>query len=143
MDDNNLERRRVLKADLETLAVELEKIDANLNYLKSLQASGELDDEKRATLLKLTQSRFQTQINFDNRQSQLDEVEKQLSIFHGKGIVRVKEKCYPGVVVTVRGFVYKVNSLISFVAFVADEESRSIVIKPFNYMAGSLGGGGA
>ncbi len=143
MDDNNLERRRILKSDLENLANELDKIDANLNYLKSLQASGELDADKRAMLLKLTQSRFQTQIAFDNHQAQLEEVEKQLSIFHGKGIVRVKDTCYPGVVVTVRGFVYKVLKPCSFVSFVADEESQSIVLRPFNYMAGSLGGGGA
>ena len=140
LDDSNLEQKKILKADILALQTEIEKMDANLNFLKSLQASGELDEEKRATLLKLTQTRFQSQINLDNMQSHLDEIEKQLSIFHGKGIVRVKETCYPGVVVTVRGFTYRVERPCTFVSFVPDEDSRMIVLRDFNYMAGSLGG---
>ena len=57
-----------------------------------------------------------------------------------KGIVRVKDICYGGVLISVRGLKYIVNEPCKFTSFIADDEKREIVLKPFDYNSGRLGG---
>ena len=78
--------------------------------------------------------------SFENMQTELDALLEQLELVKDKGIVRVKDTCYGGVVISIRGLSYIVHEPCKFTAFIADDEKRAIVLVPYDYMGGRLGG---
>jgi uncharacterized protein (DUF342 family) len=52
---------------------------------------------------------------------ELRDIEERLELSKAKGVVRVKEVCYPGVSVMIRGSVYVVKEPLKFTAFIFDE----------------------
>ena len=74
-------------------------------------------------------------------QKELDALEEQIALVKDKGIVRVKDICYPGAVITVRGLTYIVHEVCKYTAFIANDEKRAIDLVPYDYMAGKIGGG--
>ncbi len=134
--------RTSLKKEIEDLRAELERTETNMEYLKGLAVTGDLDEEKRATLINLTRTRLQLQSNIDAKEIELKDIEEKIDSYKGKGIVRVRGNCHPGVVINIRGYAYKVIEPCIYVSFVPDDEKRKIVLQPFNYLAGQLGGAG-
>ncbi len=135
-----LEKRKIFTSEIKRCDENLERIEPNMKILKTLEAAGKLDDKKRAMMMDLTKMKFQLQAAREGMQKELNALEEQIALVRDKGIVRVKEICYPGAVITVRGLTYIVNEVCKYTAFIADDEKRAIVLVPYDYMAGKLGG---
>ena len=135
-----LEKRKVFTTEIKRLEENLERVEPNLVLLKKMEAAGQLDDTKREMLMKLTKMKFQLQAGLEGMKKELAELDEQLALVRDKGIIRVKDVCYPGVVISVRGLKYIVNEPCKYTSFIADDEKREIVLKPFDYNKGRLGG---
>ena len=135
-----LEKRKIFNSEIKRCDENLERLEPNMNLLKKLELLGQLDDRKRAMMMDLTKLKFQLQAARAGFQKELDELEEQIALVRDKGIVRVKEVCYPGVVITVRGLTYIVHEPCKYTAFIADDEKRAVALVPYDYMAGKIGG---
>lgn len=135
-----LEKRKVFTNEVKRCEENLERVEPNLALLKKLEAAGQLDDKKRAMMMDLTKMKFQLQAARDNMQAELNALLEQLELVKDKGIVRVKDTCYPGVVISIRGLSYIVHEPCKFTGFIADDEARAIKLVPFDYMGGRVGG---
>ena len=135
-----LEKRKVFTTEIKRCEENLERIEPNLLLLKKIEAAGQLDDKKRGMLMNITKMKFQLQAALDSMQRELKDLEDQLELVKDKGIVRVKDMCYGGVVISIRGLSYIVHEPCRFTGFIADDEKRCIRLVPFDYMSGRLGG---
>ncbi len=135
-----LEKRKIFNGEIKRFQDNLERIEPNLVLLKKLEAAGQLDDNKRAMMMNFTKMKFQLQAALENMQNELSALDEQLALVRDKGIVRVKDICYPGVFISIRGLAYQVQEVCKYTSFIADDEKRAIVLKPYDYMAGHLGG---
>ncbi|MBQ7217351.1 MAG: DUF342 domain-containing protein [Synergistaceae bacterium] len=135
-----LEKRKVFTTEIKRFEENLERVEPNLVLLKKMEAAGQLDDNKRAMMMKLTKMKFQLQAGLEGMKKELAELDEQLALVRDKGIVRVKDVCYGGVVISVRGLKYIVHEPCKYTSFIADDEKREIVLKPFDYNKGRLGG---
>ena len=135
-----LEKRKIFTNEIKRFEENLERVEPNLALLKKLEAEGQLDDKKRAMMMDLTKMKFQLQASRDSMQAELDALLEQLELVKDKGIVRVKDTCYPGVVISIRGLSYSVKEPCKFTGFIADDEARAIKLVPFDYMGGRVGG---
>lgn len=128
---DQLERRRNLQAEIAQHKENLTKLEANLVFLKKLEAAGQLDDPKRAMMVSATKMKFQLQAALSPLQDELAVLEERLNAVRSRGIVRAREVCYPGVVISLRGISYAVREACRFSSFVV--ESGTVVLKPFDY----------
>ncbi len=135
-----LEKRKIFNSEIKRCEDNLERLEPNMNLLKKLEAAGQLDDKKRAMMMDLTKMKFQLQAARESMQKELNDLEEQIALVRDKGIVRVKDICYPGTVITVRGLTYIVHEICKYTAFIADDEKRAVVLVPYDYMAGKIGG---
>ena len=135
-----LAKRKVFTTEIKRCDENLERIEPNLALLKRMEAEGQLDNNKRAMMMNLTKMKFQVQAARESMQKELEDLDEQLALVRDKGIVRVKDICYSGVVISVRGLKYIVHEPCKYTSFVADDEKREIVLQPFDYMSGRLGG---
>ena len=135
-----LEKRKVFTTEIKRCDENLERIEPNLALLKKLEASGQLDDQKRVMLMNITKMKFQLQAARDSMQSELNALDEQLALVRDKGIVRVKDICYGGVIISVRGLKYIVHEPCRYTSFIADDEKRAIVLAPYDYRLGRTGG---
>jgi uncharacterized protein (DUF342 family) len=125
-----VERRKELQNLLTQRKEELEKIELNLGFLKKLEQAGKLDEEKRLMSVKLTQAKFKMQAALTSMTKELEELEERLEHVKNKGIVRVKDVCYPGVNIMIRGVSYAVREPFKFSAFVY--ENGEIHLRSFD-----------
>jgi len=79
-----------------------------------------------------TKSKFQLQSALKSMEDELQDLESRLALGRSKGVVRVKDICYPGVTVTIRGFTYAVREAFKFAAFVFDEGEGEVRIRSFD-----------
>lgn len=135
-----LEKRKVFTTEIKRCDENLERIEPNLALLKKLEAAGQLDDQKRVMLMNITKMKFQLQAARDSMQSELNALDEQLALVRDKGIVRVKDICYGGVIISVRGLKYIVHEPCRYTSFIADDEKRAIVLVPYDYRLGRTGG---
>ena len=135
-----LEKRKVFTTEIKRCDDNLERIEPNLALLKKLEAAGQLDDNKRVMLMNITKMKFQLQAARESMQSELDALDEQLALVRDKGIVRVKDVCYGGVIISVRGLKYIVNEPCRYTSFIADDDKRAIVLGPYDYKIGRTGG---
>ena len=136
-----LEKRKIFTTEIKRCEENLERLEPNMKILKTLEAAGKLDDKKRAMMMDLTKMKFQLQAAKEGMQKELNALEEQIALVKDKGIVRVKDICYPGAVITVRGLTYIVHEICKYTAFIANDEKRAIELVPYDYMAGKIGGG--
>jgi uncharacterized protein (DUF342 family) len=125
-----VERRKELEAQIARNRDNIEKLETNLAYLKKQDAAGVLDEGKRALLVTGTKSRFQLQAELNAMETELKALEERLELSKTKGVVRVKDICYPGVSIAIRGSVYVVREPFKFAAFVC--ENGEIRLKSFD-----------
>lgn len=116
-----VEERRRAEENLAQIKGELDKVDANLNFLKDQQQKAPLTPEKQTLLAKITKRKFQLKSQFEVIQKRYDELEKMKEKTRTDGCVRVKNVCHPGVTVTIRGVRYVVREALRFTQFVYDE----------------------
>jgi uncharacterized protein (DUF342 family) len=124
------ERRKELQTLLAQRKEELEKMEANLGFLKKLEQAGKLDEEKRLLTVKVTQSKYKIQAAITSMTKELAELEERLEYGKSKGVVRVKDVCYPGVSIFIRGASYAVREPFKFASFVY--EDGEIRLKSFD-----------
>lgn len=115
------ERRKEVSAQIAQHKNNLEKLEANLVFLKKQEQAGSLDDKKRAILMTATKTKFQLQSLLSSLNDEYKELEARLELGRAKGIVRVKEVCYPGVQISIRGAVYVVREVCKFSSFVYED----------------------
>ena len=128
---DQLERRRTLQSEIAQHKENLEKLEANLVFLKKLEAAGQLDDSKRAIMVSATKMKFQLQAALSPLKEELASLEECLNALRNKGIVRAREVCYPGVLISLKGVSYVVREACKFSSFVV--ENGTVVLKPFDY----------
>ena len=125
------DRKKELLALVSDLEGKTEKIEANLGFLKKLEAEGPLDEDKRGLLINLTKAKFQLQSQLSPAKEELISIDQQIEHSRNKGRVRVKGLCYPGVTVTMRGLTYVVREKQQFCSFLYEE--GEIKVKPFDF----------
>jgi uncharacterized protein (DUF342 family) len=123
------EERKHLQEDVTKLNEQIKKIDANVEFLKELQQMGQLDTEKQELLAKITKAKFQLKAQHNEISSRLEELERNLEDSRIEGCVRVRNICYPGVIVAIRGVRYIVRDKMRFTKFVY--EDGEIKLKSF------------
>ena len=120
-----LERRRELMAQITQHRENIEKLELNTAFLKKQELAGQLNEEKRAVMVAATKAKFQLQSALKSMEDELKDLEGRLELGKSKGVVRVKEICYPGVNIMIRGSAYAVREAVKYAAFVlTDGEIR-------------------
>ena len=114
------ERRKELQTLIAQHNDNIDKLEASLGFLKKQELAGALDEGKRAVMVTATKSKFQLQSTLKTMTNELKEIEERLELTKSKGIVRVKGICYPGVIITLRGFAYVVREPFKYSSFVFD-----------------------
>jgi uncharacterized protein (DUF342 family) len=124
-----IEERRQIQDRLKLFEGQIEKIDANIDFLKDLQQDGELKPDKQELLAKITKAKFQIKSQYSAARERMDELERDEDENRIDGCVRVRNICYPGVSITIRGVRYIVREKLRFVKFMY--EDGEIRIKSF------------
>ena len=124
-------RKKELAASLNAYYENMEKVEANLSFLKKLEAAQSLDDEKRALLISITKTKFQMQAQQKSVMKEIEEIDQMLEMTKAQGIVRIKGICYSGVSITIRGFTYLVKEPFKFCSFVYEE--GEIKLRSYDY----------
>jgi uncharacterized protein (DUF342 family) len=114
------ERRKELLTLISQHSENIDKLEASLGFLKKQELAGTLEDGKRALMATATKSKFQLQSSLKAMVDELKEIEERLELTRSRGVVRVKNICYPGVIITLRGFAYVVREAVKYAAFVFD-----------------------
>lgn len=125
-----VEERRRAEDNIALIKSEIDKVDANITFLKELQQKGALTPDKQTLLAKITKVKFQLKSQYDVIQKRLDELEKMREKTKTDGCVRVKNVCHPGVTVTIRGVKYSVRETLKFTQFVYQD--GEVKIKSFD-----------
>ena len=125
-----LEERKRITANIEQFSDQLEKIDANIEFLKILQQKGMMTEDKQALLAKITKAKFQIKSQYDITKKRLEELDSEMEKSKTNGCVRVKNACHPGVTITIRGVRYLVRETLHFTKFVHDD--GEIKLKSFD-----------
>jgi uncharacterized protein (DUF342 family) len=115
------EERKRADENLNQFEDQLEKLEANINFLKSLEQSGQLTEDKRETLARVTKAKFQIKAQHDATKRRLAELSNDMEKNKMTGRVRVKGACHPGVTITIRGVRYIVRETLKFTKFVYEE----------------------
>jgi hypothetical protein len=125
------ERKKEILSLLAETEEKMEKVEANLGFLKRAETAGDLDDNKRALMISLTKAKFQMQSQRNAARDELGLIDEQMENSKTRGRVRVKGSCYPGVTVSIRGMVYIVREKQQFCSFLY--EDGEIKVKPYDY----------
>jgi uncharacterized protein (DUF342 family) len=112
------ERRKELQTLIVQHGENIDKLEASLGFLKKQELAGALDEGKRAVMVTATKSKFQLQSTLKAMMDELKEIDARLELTKSKGIVRIKGICYPGVIITLRGFTYVVREAVKYASFV-------------------------
>ena len=114
------ERRQKLQALIPEYKENIAKIDNDLTFLKNLEAKKALTQKGQEQKIFTMKAKFRMQATLASMTNELKELEECLELTKTKGIVRVRDVCYPGVSITIRGVVYKVKEAFKFASFVFD-----------------------
>jgi uncharacterized protein (DUF342 family) len=125
-----VEERKRSEENLKQFEDQLQKLDANIDFLKDLQQKGALTNDKQSLLARLTKSKFQLKAQVGATVKKLGELDVLREKNKTGGRVRVKNICHPGVTVTIRGVKYLVRETLRFSRFVY--EDGEIKIKSFD-----------
>jgi len=123
------EERKRSQENIKQFEEQLEKLDANISFLKTLQQQGQMTEDKQEMLARLTKAKFQIKAQHDATKKRLDELEAEMNKNKADGRVRVKNICHPGVNITIRGIRYIVRETLRFTRFVY--EDGEVKIKSF------------
>ncbi|MCL2010836.1 MAG: FapA family protein [Synergistaceae bacterium] len=126
------ERRKELQDAVVKYTENLEALDTSLTFLKRQEMSGVLSEKQRSSMVGAIKSKYQLQASLRSCQDELEDINKRLEMTRGQAVVKVKDVCYPGVVVTIRDSKYIVREAFKNVAFVYDKDAREVKIRPFD-----------
>jgi uncharacterized protein (DUF342 family) len=126
------ERRKELQDSIGKHKENLKTLEADLSFLKRQEQSGTMNEKQRSLVLIATKSKFQLLSSLMSMEDELHNIEKRLELTKPKGVVKVKDICYPGVSITMRGFTYVVKESFKYAAFVYDEGTAEIKVRSFD-----------
>ncbi|MDR1482641.1 MAG: FapA family protein [Synergistaceae bacterium] len=115
------EERKRSEENIKQFEDQRERIDANIKFLKGLQDKGLLTPDKQEVLAKITKAKFQLRAQYDSTKKRLDELDRDKERSKLDGCVRVKNICYSGVTVNVRGIRYLVRENLKYVRFLCED----------------------
>ncbi|MDR3254622.1 MAG: FapA family protein [Synergistaceae bacterium] len=124
-----VEERKQKQEELGQLEGKIEQIDANIDFLKDLQHMGGLTKDKQELLARITKAKYQLKAQYHAIQVRLDELDRDEEENKMDGCVRVRNICYPGVAIIIRGVRYIVRERLRFTRFVY--EDGEIKLKSF------------
>ena len=124
-----VEERKRLSENLKELQGKMAEVETNLGYLKKLESGNMLDDQKRGLMVRLTKAKFQLQAQLGMINDRLKALDGEMERSKLSGRVRVRNICYPGVSVTIRGMTYVVRETQRFACFLVD--AGEIKVKSF------------
>lgn len=116
-----IEERRRVEDTVHQITSQIDKVDANLKFLKDMQARGQLSKDKQTMLAKATKIKFQLKAQLEFMTKKLEELEILKEKTKTEGCVRVKNVCYPGVTIKIRGQKYIVREELKFARFVFED----------------------
>ncbi|MDR2137067.1 MAG: FapA family protein [Synergistaceae bacterium] len=114
------ERRHELQIQIAQYEKYIAEVDNNLTFLKNLESKGALTQKGQEQKISAMKTKFQMQGVLFSMTNELRDLEECLKLTKTKGTVRVREICYPGVSISIRGVVYKVKEAFKFASFVFD-----------------------
>lgn len=109
----------------------VEKLDANVSFLRKQEAAVGLDDQKQALLTRLVKTKYNLKGTLVTLEEELRTIAERLACVHALACVKVKGVCYPGVEIDIRGAKYKVQDKCSFVSFIEDQ--GKVRLAPYSY----------
>ncbi|MDR1966668.1 MAG: FapA family protein [Synergistaceae bacterium] len=124
------EERKRSQENMKQFGEQLEKLDSNISFLKGLEQQGQMTDDKREMLARLTKAKFQIKAQHDVTKKRLADLEVSMEKNRVEGRVRVKNTVHPGVTITIRGVRYIVRETLRFTKFVY--EDGEIKLKSFD-----------
>jgi uncharacterized protein (DUF342 family) len=126
------ERRKELQDSIIKCKENLETLETTLAFLKKQEQAGVIDEKQRSLLVAAIKSKFQLQSALRAQQDELNDIESRLELTKSKGVVKVREICHPGVVITIRGCAYFVKEAFKYVAFIYDKDAREVRARSFD-----------
>jgi uncharacterized protein (DUF342 family) len=126
------ERRQNLQNAIIKNMEHLEALEADVVFLKKQEQAGLMDEKQRIALINTMKYKFQVQAALKSEQDELQDIDRRLEHTKPIGIVKVKDTCYPGVTITIRGSIHVVRDAFKYVAFIYDAEAKEVRMKPFN-----------
>ena len=124
-----VERRKELQNSITKYKQDIEALETNLRFLKKQDIAGLLSKNQRIVLANETKFKFKVQLTLKALEDELQDIEAHWELTKSKGVVKVSDICYPGVVVTVRGATYIVKEPFKHVTFFYEE--GEIRLRPF------------
>ncbi|MDR3321866.1 MAG: FapA family protein [Synergistaceae bacterium] len=116
-----VEERKQKLEELKQFENKIEQIDANIDFLKDLQHMGGLTKDKQELLAKITKAKYQLKAQYSAVQARMEELDRDEEENRLDGCVRVKNICYPGVTIIIRGVRYIVRERLRFTKFVYED----------------------
>ena len=126
------ERRKELRDLIAKYDDNLKKLETNLEFLKRQEQTGVMNENHRALIITAMKTKFQLQAVLVSSQNELQDIEKRFEMTKYKGIVRVRDICYPGVSVTIWNSTYVVRESFKYGAFIYDESAREVRLRSFD-----------
>jgi uncharacterized protein (DUF342 family) len=126
-----VERRQELKNLIEKGEADLAKAETDWVFLKKMETVGVLTEKGQQQKISLMKMKFQLQSSLITMKNELQSLEDLIEMYKERGIVRIKNICYPGVKIVIRGAVYKVESALKFAAFVF--RNGEVALKSFDF----------
>ncbi len=127
---DKIDRKQELERQIDIDENNLRKIEANIRFLKKLEESGQMTQDKRKLMIEFTRASFTLQSSLKDKQAEIASIDILAEKSRTKSVVRVKGVCYPGVVVSMRGVFYKVREQQKFCSFRYDD--GEIKVFPFD-----------
>lgn len=124
-----VEKRKKLKADMESLEVKKTMVEKNLVYLGKVIRREGVDPARRGQVEKFMKLRDVILRQMELGEKGLKTITDAIDARKHGCCVKVHGTCYPGVSIAIRGAIFKVRESLQEICFVYDEK-RSIISKP-------------
>ena len=125
-------RHKELETSIAKCTDDLEKLEANIGFLQRRALTGTIDNDQRISIVTAMKSKYQFLAALKSQQDEKQDIESYIELSKSKGIVKVKNICYPGVSITIRGYSYLVREAFKGASFICDEKTRDIRMIPFD-----------
>ena len=125
------ERRKELQDTIVKHVENLEMLESDLIFLKRQELFGVLNEKQRFSLVNAIKSKYQLQAALKSSQDELEDINIRLALTRAQGVVKVRDICYPGVVITIRDSKHVVRESFRSVAFIYDKDTREVKLRPF------------
>ena len=115
-----------------SLEKDFQKAEMNISYLKEMEISSGLNEDKRKLFVSLTKILFTLKNELNIIKETLEATQKEMESNKTNAIIRIKQKCYSGVFINIRGVTYKTSDENRYCSYVFEE--GEIKMKSYDYL---------